>query len=66
MIDTEPIEPFKLNFTEHQTTILNNDFEAINKIMRILIVEDEKGISNFLKDGLSSVPKKCRNGPWLV
>lgn len=53
MIDTErmPIFPFK----DDEFHILETEYfenELFEQAMRILIVEDEKGISNFLKDGL--------------
>jgi DNA-binding response OmpR family regulator len=53
MIDTEKM-PF-ISFTDDELPKVKPIFTAegeFEQVMRILIVEDEKGISNFLKDGL--------------
>jgi len=52
MIDTEKI-PI-ISFKEDELTTINTFSEnsEFEQVMRILIVEDEKGISNFLKEGL--------------
>lgn len=53
MIDTEKI-PI-ISFKEDELPVLENTYSEngeFDQVMRILIVEDEKGISNFLKEGL--------------
>jgi DNA-binding response OmpR family regulator len=53
MIDTEkmPIVPFKNDELLKIESVFTEESE-FEQTMRILVVEDEKGISNFLKDGL--------------
>lgn len=53
MIDTEkmPIIPFRDDELSEIECISSEPY-SFERIMRILVVEDEKGISNFLKEGL--------------
>lgn len=53
MIDTEkmPFIPFIDDVLQEVESLFTEE-NGFEQVMRILIVEDEKGISNFLKDGL--------------
>lgn len=53
MIDRErsQYKPFAKSLT-YKTESIQTEESEFERVMRILIVEDEKGISNFLKDGL--------------
>ncbi len=53
MTDTKFIYPYQGEFPDSQFGgTLSEQFNSDDKTMRILIVEDEKGIAGFLKEGL--------------